>query len=80
MLISARLAGRVVVVESDRKPHISDELIDYLEKILPDKLPRNFPGEFMMGKLFGEVSVVRHLKALRDEQRENMLSSQLKGN
>lgn len=63
----------------DLTPQITDELIAYLETIYPDKLPSDYRGEFAIGKLLGEVSVVRHLKMLRDEQRENMLSNQLNG-
>lgn len=58
-------------------PQISDELIAYLEAIYPDKLPASFGGEFSFGVRVGEVSVVRHLKAKRDEQRENMLQYSL---
>lgn len=61
----------------ESKPHIDDALIDYLDKIYPDHLPSNYRGEFELGKLLGEVSVVRHLKMIRDEQRENMLSAPL---
>lgn len=62
---------------SDRYPIVTDELINYLDRIYSDKLPSEYRGEFAMGKLLGEVSVVRHLKMIRDEQRENMLGSQL---
>lgn len=60
-------------MESDRKPQITDELIAYLDAIYPDKLPAKYGGEFSIGKLLGEVSVVRHLKNLHAEQRENIL-------
>lgn len=58
-------------------PPISDELIKYLESIYPDHMPSMFRGEWAMGTLYGEVSVVRHLKRVRDEQREDMLGTQL---
>lgn len=58
---------------SNQCPPISDKLIAYLEATYPEYLPNKYEGEFQMGKLFGAAYVVRHLKSIRDEQREDML-------
>lgn len=60
-----------------RKPIITDELIAYLDEVFPDRLPEKPLGEFGFGELFGAAKVIRHLKRIRDEQRENMLTTQL---
>lgn len=68
---------KTIGMSSEKYPQISDELITYLEQVFRDQLPRDYLGEFDMGTLFGKVEVVRHLKMIRDTQRENMLSNQL---
>lgn len=56
-----------------KEPLITDELITYLEHKFQDKLPVERKDEYELGKLVGAVSVVRHLKSVRDRQRENIL-------
>lgn len=56
-------------------PHISDELIAYLEAKFPDRLPAYRKDEYELGRLVGAVDVVRHLKMARDLQRENILET-----
>lgn len=61
-----------------RKPTISDELIRYLDEICPDKAPDIAVDERKLWATVGAVGVVRHLKILHHEQRENMLTGDLK--
>lgn len=56
-----------------KEPLITDELITYLESRFPDRLPPSRKDEYELGKLVGAVDVVRHLKSVRDKQRENIL-------
>lgn len=54
-------------------PYISDELLDYLQRLYPDKSPEPDHSDRVIWMNRGAVGVVRHLAAVHKEQRENML-------
>jgi hypothetical protein len=62
-------------MESPREPPISPALIEYLEKIFPDRLPGPETPERMVWSLIGEQQVVRHLRVLMNEQNDNRMES-----
>ncbi len=54
-------------------PYIPPELVEYLEKLYPDASPRlDTPDRSIWWKA-GEVSVVRHLRSVLEEQQETVL-------
>lgn len=64
-------------MESDhhKLPFVDDALVNYLERLYPDQAPDPSEDERKIWINRGAVGVVRHLKALRKEQRENMLGT-----
>lgn len=60
-------------MESDRVPYISDDLLEYLQRVFPDKCPDLTATDRKVWYDAGAVSVVRHIAKLHEEQRENML-------
>lgn len=55
-------------------PAISRDLVEYLEKVYPDRLPANREiNERGLGALFGQQDVVAHLRSRLKEQEENTL-------
>jgi hypothetical protein len=65
----------VEAVESDKKPFIDDFLMEYLEKLFQDKSPDPDQDERKIWMNRGAVGVVRHLRSLHQQQRENMLGN-----
>lgn len=61
------------MVSDDKTPLITNELIDYLDRAYPDKMPDAYHNEHELGMRMGEIRVVRHLKHLRDKQQRNVL-------
>jgi hypothetical protein len=57
----------------DKLPVITDELLDYLERLYQDRCPdpKHTDREIWMNR--GAAGVVRHLRLLHKEQREHML-------
>lgn len=49
-------------------PHVSKELIEYLEKVYKDQVPRITATEREVWRQVGTVDVVRHLRALHEDQ------------
>ena len=72
-MTSVRSVARVEAVVS--KPHISPELIAYLQELFPDKAPDINANERDIWASVGAVRVVRHLTALYDEQVEHQLGN-----
>ena len=56
-------------------PYIADELLDYLQRLYPDRCPEPAQAERDIWINRGAVGVVRHLSAIHKEQRENMLGT-----
>jgi len=56
-----------------RLPYIEDGLLDYLQRLYPDKAPEPDETERQIWMNRGAVGVVRHLKLVYQQQRENML-------
>lgn len=54
-------------------PYIEDGLLDYLQRLYPDKAPEPSQSDREIWMNRGAVGVVRHLQMLHKEQRENML-------
>lgn len=76
--ISATSQAKVVVAGSNTKvPHITEELIRYLESIYPDKAPDIKWSDREVWLHRGEVGVVRHLSTILANQKEQMLTSGL---
>lgn len=60
-----------------RLPHITDELIEYLESLYPDKAPELDWSDRLVWSKRGEVGVVRHLRHLHKVQNENILDGEM---
>lgn len=56
-------------------PFIEDGLLDYLQRLYPDRSPDPDETDRKIWMNRGAVDVVRHLKRLHKEQRENMLGT-----
>lgn len=59
----------------DRFPYVDKQILEYLEKLYPDKAPEpdDTDREIWMNR--GAVGVVRHLRRVYNEQTENMLGN-----
>ena len=60
-------------MELNKIPFITDELLDYLQRLYPERSPEPEMTERTIWMNRGAVGVVRHLTAIHKEQRENML-------
>jgi hypothetical protein len=49
-------------------PHVSTELIEYLEIVYKDQVPRRSDTEREIWTKVGQVEVVKHLRALHEDQ------------
>jgi len=56
-------------------PYIEDGLLDYLQRLYPDEAPEPDETERQIWMNRGAIGVVRHLKLVYDQQRENMLGA-----
>ena len=54
-------------------PYVEEGLLDYLQRLYPDKAPEPDETERQIWINRGAAGVVRHLKLVYDQQRENML-------
>jgi len=62
------------MVDMDQKiPFIEDSLLEYLQRLFPDKCPDNADTDRQIWINRGRVDVVRHLKHIHSEQRKNIL-------
>lgn len=64
--------ARVEAVVS-KIPYITDELLEYLQRLYPDRSPDLEHSDRQIWMNRGAVGVVRHIAAVHKEQRENML-------
>lgn len=60
-------------MDEDRKPYIEDGLLEYLQRLYPDQAPEPHQSDRDIWINRGAAGVVRHLKMLHKQQRENML-------
>jgi hypothetical protein len=60
----------------DKLPYIEDGLLDYLQRLYPDKCPEPAQSEREVWMNRGAAGVVRHLTMLHKDQRENMFGEQ----
>lgn len=56
-----------------KPPFIDDKLIEFLERYYPDRSPEPDDTDRTIWMNRGAVGVVRHLRRIHTEQRENML-------
>lgn len=56
-------------------PTVPPEVLTYLEKIFPDRLPTEIVSPDDLRILVGEQRVIRHLRAKVKEQREAQLGT-----
>lgn len=63
-------------MESDiTRPHVTQQLIDYLTKIFPDQCPNRTMSDREIWIAVGSVCVVKHLNMLLQEQIEHQLGN-----
>lgn len=60
-----------------RIPFVTDELLQYLERLYPDKAPEPDHTDREIWMKRGEVGVLRHLRRIHEEQRRNMLTGEI---
>lgn len=60
-----------------KTPQITDGLLEYLQRVYPDKAPEPTDTDREIWINRGAAGVVRHLKRLHQEQRENILGDML---
>lgn len=65
------------MVDKIKAPYITNELIEYLDCIYKDKCPDIKLSDRQIWFDAGAVSVVRHLKHLKERQDENILKKDL---
>lgn len=58
-----------------KEPYIDDALIEYLDSIYIDRYPEPEVSERQLWINRGKIEVVRHLKRLREIQRNNLLGT-----
>lgn len=59
-------------------PYVEEGLLDYLQRLFPDLCPEPSQSEREIWMNRGAVGVIRHLKLLLEQQRENMLTGDIK--
>jgi len=64
-------------MDQDHIPAIPLDLIQYLSKLYPDQVPNINDSERNIWLKVGQVSVIRKLRQLYEEQNENTLDSQV---
>jgi len=60
-------------MEDIKTPFIEDGLLEYLQRLYPDQAPEPHQTDREIWINRGAAGVVRHLKMLHKEQRENIL-------
>lgn len=58
-----------------RLPVIDEALLDYLERMFPDRCPNIEDDENTVWFKAGAASVARHLRAVYEQQNENILEN-----
>lgn len=59
----------------DQVPFVTKELVEYLERIFPNKMPTHELSQFELGKLAGGVQVTEVLRMLYEEQIRSSLGN-----
>jgi hypothetical protein len=54
-------------------PHVSPELVEYLENICPDQSPSLQTPDRQIWFNAGRADLVKHLRSILDEQSQNIL-------
>lgn len=57
-------------------PQITRELIEYLDHIIPDRVPSLEVSDRELWAHIGKVHLVRHLKSIHEEQNNNILQGE----
>ena len=55
-----------------RTPYITPELLEYLERLYPDRSPRIDTPDRQVWFQSGQADLVRHLRSVFDQQNENI--------
>lgn len=71
-MTSAKSQVQVEAVEF-KTPYIEDGLLEYLQRVYPDKCPEPNETDREVWMKRGAVGVVRHLTRLHEEQRKDIL-------
>lgn len=58
-----------------RLPVVDEALLDYLERMFPDRCPNLEDDENTVWFKAGAASVARHLRAVHEQQNENILEN-----
>jgi len=74
-MTSVTLVERGVLVASSRLPVIDEPLLDYLERMFPDRCPNIESDTKEVWFKAGAASVCRHLRAVHEQQNENVLEN-----
>lgn len=59
----------------DRPPHIPKEVVQYLQRIFPDRSPTLSMSEKEVWHAAGSAAVTRHLLHLHQQQEQNILEN-----
>jgi len=54
-------------------PHVTDDLVEYLENVCPDQSPSLTTPERQIWFNAGKADLVRHLRSIWEEQQQNIL-------
>jgi hypothetical protein len=60
--------------DDDKRPYFTDDHLAYLDRMFPDRLPELKDDERRIWFNRGTVEVIRHLKRLREEQDELIIT------
>lgn len=58
-----------------RLPVVDEDLLDYLERMFPDRCPKLEDDQNTVWFKAGAASVARHLRAVYEQQNENILEN-----
>lgn len=58
---------------TDKVPYVSEDLLQFLERVYPDKVPERSDADRLIWIKCGEVGVVRYLRRLYEDQHEEQL-------
>lgn len=74
-MTSVTSAAQEVHVASSQLPVINEALLDYLERMFPDRCPNIDNETKEVWFKSGAASVARHLRAVYEQQNENILEN-----
>lgn len=60
---------------ASKLPHVDLALVEYLEKMNPDKFPDYDYTPWQLGRKSGAIEIVRHLRRLYEDQVKSSLTA-----